>query len=204
MKLSKINNKYKNINNKFTKKNKHKNIYKNKNKIFKGGSGDTLEIIKNEATLKGFNYISIEPNGWSLYNAIIKSIDNDSTPEQIPLERTLNFIKKIIDWLIANKDVIDKYDLLCDSNFKEHIEKTNFKINDIKKKIKFEDYIQNIIKINEIDKNPILWDKQCSKIICFAVAYMLNKNIYFYSNKIKPNSGEEIFLNEKYNNINLV
>ena len=207
MKLSKINNKYKNINNKFTKKNKHKNIYKNKNKIFKGGSGDTLEKIKSDATLKRFNYISIEPNGWSLYNAILKSIDNDLIPEQISLEKTLDFIRKIIDWLTANRDVKIP-NLLDDYSYKILIENTKFKIDGEQKLIKFEEYIQKIITINEIDNNPILWDKQSSKIICFAVAYMLNKNIHFYNNlnniKLQIKDEEEININEDNNIIYLV
>ena len=232
MAISKFNNKYKykTLINKH-KINKSKIIRKfskkksNIIKIQKGGANSIPDDIKyiDEGldSLSKFKYISIKPDGWSLYNAIIKSIKNDSTNTQISIEETKKFVEDIIEWLKGkDKDNKDNKDLKIndttekfiddDITYEEAINLISIKINEKLEYLTFDKYIENIIELDTkntnpiLQNNPILWNYQSSKIIFFVVMNMLERNIKLYNQDISDLKLPKINPDNINKNINLV
>jgi len=197
------------INKKKLDSNKHKHKY---SKIHRGGAKalvktkeeEEIEEIKKLAKDKGFEYIKIKDDGWCYYYAILQGISDNPNIKNTK-EDAEKLANLIVKWFIKNEDT--PYNFIANMTLKNYIESQEWIINpettsggQETKKIKFNDFLKNIVKsqksISE-DKNgfknpgPLIW----ADYITFsqAVADINNINIKLY--EIKNN---EILLKEKF------
>jgi hypothetical protein len=187
------------INKKKLDSNKHKHKY---SKIHRGGAKalvktkeeEEIEEIKKLAKDKGFEYIKIKDDGWCYYYAILQGISDNPNIKNTK-EDAEKLAKLIVEWFIKNEDT--PYNFIANMTLKNYIESQEWIINpettsggQETKKIKFNDFLKNIVKsqksISE-DTNgfenpgPLIW----ADYITFsqAVADINNINIKLYEKK---------------------